>query len=179
VPAPWDTHLSAEERGRVDGLLSPADQERLARLVQEPAAHVDDLRGDPAFQAAVARADVLPRLLGWFTALPGRGTDGWVHDPDRSGPLGPASVAVEWSFAGTYPETRFDRQGDVLGEAANTRFNGVRGVGQQVEVHGISLLGVEDGVFRVRRYIDWAGVYAQLGLSLTWRTPHGAARRRG
>ena len=45
-----------------------------------------------------------------------------------------------------------------------------------VIVHGFTLFGVElddRGETRamVRRYVDWAGVFAQLGLTLNWRTP--------
>jgi hypothetical protein len=32
-------------------------------------------------------------------------------------------------------------------------------------------MGVEEDRFRVRRYVDWAGLFAQLGLTLNWRTP--------
>jgi topoisomerase IA-like protein len=38
-------------------------------------------------------------------------------------------------------------------------------------VRGFSLFVVEDGEFRVRRYIDWIGLYAQLGLGVNWRVP--------
>jgi hypothetical protein len=36
-------------------------------------------------------------------------------------------------------------------------------------------MGVEDEAFRLRRYIGWAGLYTQFGLSLNWHTPLGAA----
>ncbi len=50
-------------------------------------------------------------------------------------------------------------------------FNGIPASGRGVTVHGFSLLGVEDERLVVRRYVDWAGLFAQLGLTLNWRTP--------
>lgn len=44
--------------------------------------------------------------------------------------------------------------------------------GREVVVRGFTLMGLEDdGQFKVRRYVDWAGVFTQMGLTLNWRTP--------
>ena len=69
-------------------------------------------------------------------------------------------VAVEWAFAGVH--SRAD-------------FNGLRASGRNVDVRGITLfqaVDVEGGQrLGFRRYVDWARVFAQLGLTLSWRIP--------
>lgn len=127
---------------------------------EDPSALIERLRDDTEFLVALARADTRPQLLSWFRELPIEGQDnGWSYDQERTGPLGPNAAGVEWSWIGVH-----DNEGDVT-------FNAIAASGQEVTVRGVSLMGVEDGRFRIRRYIDWAGLFAQLGLTLNWRTP--------
>ena len=51
-------------------------------------------------------------------------------------------------------------------------FNDTAPSGRDVVVAGLTIMSVDDdGALRVRRYVDWAGVFTQLGLTLNWRTP--------
>lgn len=50
-------------------------------------------------------------------------------------------------------------------------FNGITTSGREVTARGFTLVGVEDELFKVRRYVYWAGLFAQLGLTVNWRTP--------
>lgn len=151
-------------------LLDDDQQQRLADLVADPDRHLGALRDDLVLQAAIARADVVPRLTGWFTPDERHGPHGWALDPERSGPVGPASAVVAWSFAGEYTEAPPDA-------APRAGFNGVLALGQRLVLPGVTFLGARGGRFRLRRHIDWMGLYTQLGLSMNWRTPLDAARR--
>jgi hypothetical protein len=119
---------------------------------------------DPPFRfgIAMARADTRPWFTRWFTSVL-EGPD-WEADMDRSGSLGSPqqelavrSVAVSWRFQGVH---------DVDGA-----FLELPATGRPVTIRGVSMLGVEDDTFMIRRYIDWAGLYTQLGLTLNWRVP--------
>ena len=126
----------------------------LDRARSDPFGILEEMRsGNTELLVAYAAGDTLPSLEEWFTPI----EPGWVADEERSGPLGRSSVGVEWSFNGVH-----DRDGDFNGLAASFR---------QVEVRGFSILGVEEDRFVVRRYVDWAGLFGQLHLSLSWRIP--------
>jgi hypothetical protein len=176
---PWQRHLEDDENRQMEELFAEDDRrglrDWLEALITSPAEHIDELRADPDLQVAVARLDMMARLLVWFTPDRERGIhrDGWEHVPERSGPVGDTTMSVEWSFTGTYEP--------LPNGEANTRFNGVLAVGQPVELRGVTLMGVEEVegslAFRLRRYVDWVGLYTQLGLSLNWRVTHEAGRR--
>jgi hypothetical protein len=165
-PPNWQDGFDGDERSEdhiarlqsfFDGDLTPADL-------------VDELRRDIELQFALARADTRPHLLSWFSDV--SRTLGWVGDPERSGPIGARAVGTEWSWTGRHdkgPTTVSDREGD--GEVHDDRFNRTAPSGRLVVVRGFTLMGVEGGLFKVRRYVDWAGVFGQLGLTLNWRTP--------
>jgi hypothetical protein len=114
------------------------------------------LRAENDFALAFARADAVTYLRKWFTP-----TQGWRTVEERSGASGGAGVAVEWAWDGVH-----DRPGT---------FNGLSPTGRPVTVKGVTMLGLEDGRVRVWRYVDWAGLFAQLGLSLNWRVPVSSA----
>jgi hypothetical protein len=119
------------------------------------------LRADVELAAAVARADVRPQLVTWFSELAiERRPNGWAAELDRSGALGEQAVGVEWRWQGVH---------DDVGK--RNAFNGIAASNRRVEVHGFTVMSVEDGRFVLRRYVDWAGLWAQLGLTLNWRTP--------
>ena len=130
------------------------DLTRLQELAEDPDECVAILREDPELRSRSARADVAPQLRGWFAPdYPG---GDWHVDPVTSASDAEPLVGVEWSYEGVHSEPTFD---------------GLRATGRRVVVRGFSLFVVEDGEFRVRRYIDWMGLYAQLGLSVNWRLP--------
>lgn len=110
------------------------------------------LREQLEFAVAVARADTRPYLATWFEET----GEGWRAETQRSGPLGPASVAVDWEFEGVH---------------SKDAFNGLAASGRPVVVRGLSIFGVDEERFTVRRHVDWAGLFAQLGLTLSWRVP--------
>ena len=110
---------------------------------------------DEGFRQGLARADALAFLTTMFT--PRRGDESWQPNAERSGRLGEVSAGTEWSFEGLH------EQDDV--------FNGIRATGRSVVVRGFTIMGVEEERFRVRRYVDWAGLYGQLGLTVNWRVP--------
>ena len=76
----------------------------------------------------------------------------------------------EWSFAGAH--------------TVDGAFNGLAASGKDVVVRGYTIMSAEpvdkgDGTdFKVRRYVDWAGLYGQLGLSINWRVPVAAPPRK-
>lgn len=139
--------------------LSPEQLERFLAERGDPESLMASLREDFEFQLALARADIRPHLVNWFSERIVR-TAGWVPDRERSGPIGEQSVGTEWSWTGVHDDER--RAG---------AFNGITGTGREVTVRGFTLMGVDDGQFKVRRYVDWAGLFAQLGLTLNWRVP--------
>jgi hypothetical protein len=147
-PREWerDKALGREELGddaaRLDALFGDNQRE-----------HIDELRGDLDLQVAIAKADCIVKLQRWFSG----GT--WEENRTRSGPLGDASAGVEWSYHGIH--------------AVDNAFNGLRASNRAVTVRGFTIMGIDDddGKFKIRRYIDWAGLFAQLGLTLNWRIP--------
>lgn len=114
---------------------------------------IERLRTDFRVLDAVAFADMMVSLQQWFSD---RATI-WEVDEQTSGPAGSAGAGVEWTYRGTHTQ-------------AGT-FNGLPATGRDVEVHGYSAFTVVDSRLDVRRYIDWAGLYAQLGLVVNWRVP--------
>ncbi len=113
------------------------------------------LRSDDRLWIPIARIDVRPWLVSWFTA-----TADWQIERDLSGPItGTSSVGVAWSYGGVHD----------VAEA----FNGLPATGREVVVRGDTVMGMDryDCRFRLWRYVDWAGLYAQLGLALNWRVP--------
>lgn len=142
--APWVDELSPEQLGR------------FRELQANPKELVDALRNDLELQVAVARADTRPMLRAWFSD---KGE--WRHEPERSGPVGPASVGTEWVFEGVH-----ERDG---------AFNGLHATGRRVEIRGFTIMSAQPtdqgDAFKVRRYVDWAGLYGQLGLTVNWRVP--------
>jgi SnoaL-like domain len=119
------------------------------------------LREDTEFLVALARADTRPHLRSWFSELPIEGQEtGWSFDRERTGAVGENAAGVEWSWTGVHDD----------GPGAGA-FNTIAPSGRDVTMRGVTLMSVEDGRFQVRRYIDWAGLFAQIGLSLNWRTP--------
>jgi hypothetical protein len=148
--APWELDFPPEE---VEFVRSRLD---------DPAELIARLRREGDFAIELARADTRPILVSWFRQMGiERREGGWSHDPERTGPIGPSAVGVEWNWVGKHDEN--DKEGRT--------FNDIAPSGRNVTVHGFTLMGAEDGRFMVRRYIDWAGLFAQLGLSLNWRTP--------
>lgn len=147
------------EMPRWEDELASDQLQRFRSLRNDPQALVASLREDREFQLALARADVRPHLVTWFSeASPRR--DAWLPNRERSGPIGDHAVGIEWSWTGVHDD-----------EGCANAFQGIPGSGRAVTVRGFTLMGVEEGRFRVRRYVDWAGVFAQLGLTLNWQVP--------
>lgn len=119
---------------------------------ERPGALVEIARQQIEVGMAIVRADAVPRFRTWFSE-----TDEFLTPAERSGPLGPGSVAVEWEFNGVH-----DKDG---------AFNGLAASGRPVTVRGFTILSADNGALQIRRYIDWVGLYAQLGLTLNWRIP--------
>jgi hypothetical protein len=136
--------LALEELGQYRGVYEE-NRER-------PGALVEIARQQIELGMAIVRADAVPRFRTWFSE-----TAEFVTPPERSGPLGPASVAVEWEFNGVH-----DKDG---------AFNGLAASGRAVTIRGLTILSADNGRLQVRRYTDWVGLYAQLGLTLNWRIP--------
>jgi len=115
------------------------------------------LRGDEhkPLLVAFAQADTVAGMEAWFGS---RAEGRWEHADERSGAIGEAA-GVEWTYFGIHNR--------------DLAFNGLPATGREVEVHGFTLFGAEGGSLSVRRHIDWAGLFAQLGLALNWRVPLG------
>jgi hypothetical protein len=125
---------------------------RYRQLEGKPPELLGALRQEAAFAHAFARADCVTYLRKWFTP-----TNGWKTVEERSGASGGAGVAVEWVFDG-----RHDGDGT---------FNGLPPTARPVSVKGVTMIGLEGSKLKLRRYVDWAGLFAQLGLTLNWRVP--------
>jgi hypothetical protein len=130
--------------------------ERLDALRDRPVDLLDALRADGAFARAFAHADAVVHLREWFSPA-----GGWSVNEERSGVAGPGGVVVEWRYEGTH-----DRDG---------AFNGLMATGRPVVVRGVTMVGLDAGGVKLHRYVDWAGLYAQLGLTLNWRQPVSGA----
>src|SRR6185295_1413176 len=98
---------------------------RYRDLLAQPEALVNALRADTDFAAAFCRADTITYLRRWFTRR-----QGWAFDKARSGPAGPAGVAVEWSYDGVH-----DTEGS---------FNGLAATGRPVLVRGVTVMGTDE-----------------------------------
>jgi hypothetical protein len=153
-----------EERSPWEDELTPEQLDRFLSLRDNPDDLLGHLREDVELTVALARADTRPVLRSWFSemGIGRRPEGGWSHDPERTGAIGPNAVGIEWRWEGTH-----DDRGAGEGEG----FNAIAPSDRDVTVRGFTLMGAEDGRFKVRRYIDWAGLFAQLGLTLNWRTP--------
>ena len=151
-PPPWEDELTPEQL------------ELFLSLRESPDDLMGHLREDVDLAVTLARADTRPYLRSWFSemGIERRPGGGWSHDPERTGPIGPNAVGVEWRWVGTHKDEADDGGGG---------FNAIAPSGRDVTVRGFTLMGAEDRRFMVRRYIDWAGLFAQLGLTLNWRTP--------
>ena len=130
-------------------------------LRDDPEAFLSAILENGELREALARADTSPLLRSWFTPRD-EGEGGWVADGQRSGAIGKSAAGTEWSFLGVHDQ--------------NETFNGIRATGREVEVRGYTLMSIEstdEGESRVqlRRYVDWVGLYGQLGLSVNWRVP--------
>lgn len=152
--------MTVQEVPNWEDELTP-EQLRLFRVQRtDPRALVASLREDKELQLALARADTRPYLISWFSE-----TEGWLADEERSGPIGEHSVGTEWFWRGVH-----DNAGGV------GAFNGITASGRPVTVTGFTLMSADEAGFSVRRYVDWVGLFAQLGLTLNWRVPVDAAR---
>jgi hypothetical protein len=136
--------------------LRARDQEDLyLRLEGSPGDLLDLVTSDDGFREDLSRADALSFLKTLFE--PQRGEESWQATAERSGRLGEAAAGTEWSFEGLHVHD------DV--------FNGIRATGRPVVVRGFTIMSLEEERFKVRRYVDWAGLYGQLGLTVNWRVP--------
>jgi hypothetical protein len=150
VPSPedWQQRQDALDDDEVARHLAPGTDwpALLARL-----------RDDPAFGLKLVAADSVAALSQWFTAARG----GWREEADRWGLLGDNAYGAAWVYEGDH-DIPF-------------AFNGVPASGRPVTVRGFTLIGPDpsrtDAGVRFRRYVDWAGVFGQLGLTLNWRIP--------
>jgi hypothetical protein len=132
---------------------------RFERLLDEPDQLIAELREDRGFHLAVVRADTMPVVRTWFAERDA----GFRVNLEHSGPVGPASVGTAWVYEGHHVEDR--------------AFNGMRATGKQIELRGYTIMSAAPGAdggrskLQSRRYVDWAGLYGQLGLSIDWRVP--------
>jgi len=133
------------------------NEEEVARYLELQAdwpALLETLTGDLEFGLKIVEADSVAVLSQWFTA-----TDGWREEEGRWGLLGDNAFGVAWEYDGIH-DVPF-------------AFNGLPASGRPVTVRGFTLLGPDpdSGRVQIRRYVDWAGVFGQLGLTLNWRIP--------
>jgi len=138
--------------------------DRFVELLNEPEALLQALRADLDFQIAAARADTVPKVQSWFPARDA----GFQVFREHSGPVGPVAVGTEWSYQGDH--------------SRDDTFNGMRATGKPIELRGYTIMSVgsddPDGSAKLqsRRYVDWAGLYGQLGLTIDWRVPVAAPK---
>jgi hypothetical protein len=139
-----------------EDLLTRRDSERandvLGRVNEGANELVQQLRGDDTMVKNVVAADALSSMLQWFS-----GDEDVDFTPGRSGAVGVEVAGAEWTFRGVH---------DIGGA-----FRGLPATGREVEVHGFTILSAVDDRLMVTRHIDWAGLFAQLGLGLDWRVP--------
>jgi len=50
-------------------------------------------------------------------------------------------------------------------------FNGLFPTQRELQIDGVTIVDDRGGETLLRRYIDWGGVIAQLGLDVSWRLP--------
>jgi hypothetical protein len=118
---------------------------------------------DTDLRSAITYADSVAVLQ----VLGNERDDGWVVDEERSGAIGSASVGVTWRYRMTHDwEPKFDPT------KPQAELRGLPPTGRPLEANGFSIFGVDEKAgFTVRRYVDWAGLYTQLGIGLNWRFP--------
>jgi hypothetical protein len=136
--------------------LGESDLGRYVELQSDWEALLGVLREEPRFGLSVVAADTVAVLNQWFTQV-----REWREEPDRWGLLGGNGFGVAWSWRGAHDIDR--------------AFNGLPATDLPVTVQGFTVLGPEPerrtSRVVIRRYIDWAGLFAQLGLTLNWRIP--------
>jgi hypothetical protein len=136
--------------------LNEEEVARYLELQEDWPALLETLTGDLEFGLKVVEADSVAVLRQWFTAADG----GWRTEAPRSGLLGADAFGVAWEYDGIH-DIPF-------------AFNGVPASNRPVTVRGFTLIGPDpsgSGRVQIRRYVDWAGVFGQLGLTLNWRIP--------
>lgn len=123
---------------------------------------LERMADEPELRSAIAYADsvALLQIVG------NERDDGWLVDDERSGRIGAASVGVAWRYRAAH-----NWEPDYDPTKPNAELRSLAPTGRDLEAHGFSIFGVEGETFQVSRYIDWAGLYAQLGLALNWRIP--------
>ena len=111
---------------------------------------------DTARAVGLVRDDVALGVGRWLPALPGEeleiGVAGTVD-----GPSGTPFTTVQWVHRGR-------------NEGPRDPFIGLAPTGAEVEVHGVTLVedrGGDEPLFH--RYVDWVGVFDQLGLAVSGR----------
>jgi hypothetical protein len=127
-------------------------------LHSDPRMTITRLRDDEELATNLARIDVIHYLEQWFEPV----GSAWQRSGSFIGRSADGPLATEWTFEGRH---------------VNESFNGIRATGQYVTVRGVTIAEPDPhptvgtpGV-RVKRYVDWAGLFAQLGLTLNWRVP--------
>jgi hypothetical protein len=117
---------------------------------------------------ALCRADVEPHFEEWFTPVGGwKAQPAFLMPPDLKGAApSPAVTAIEWQWHGRHDKSY--------------AFNNTLATGTEVTVRGCTVMSFnEKGVLKVRRYIDWAGLLTQIGISVNWRIPVAPDRSTG
>jgi hypothetical protein len=135
--------------------LNEEEVARYRELEADWSALLETLTGDLEFGRKVVEADSVAQLSRWFTAA-----GGWRAEEDRWGLLGENAFGVAWQWDGIH-DVPF-------------AFNGLPASDRPVTVLGFTLMGPDplgSGRVLIRRYVDWAGVFGQLGLPLNWRIP--------
>jgi hypothetical protein len=118
---------------------------------------------DTDLRSAIAYADSVAVLQ----VLGNERDAGWVVDEERSGTIGDrGSVGVTWTYQAVH-----DWEQDFDPTKPQPELRGLPPTGRALEANGFSIFGVDDIGFTVRRYVDWAGLYTQLGIGLNWRFP--------
>ena len=136
-------------------VLNDEEVARYRELQEDWPALLEALTGDPAFGLKVVEVDSVVVLSQWF-----RPTDGWRAEEGQWGLLGDNAFGVAWEYDGIH---------DIP-----SAFNGLPASDRPVTVRGFTLIGPDPsrrGRVQIRRYVDWAGVFGQLGLTLNWRIP--------
>jgi hypothetical protein len=156
------------------GRLAEETRARYEELADDPQRLVEGLREDARLGLALIECDTVTGLSRWFTGL-----EGWSADPEElSGALGHAAFGAAWTFHG-----RHDRGFQMADPPDRSPLSGVQATGREVNVRGFTIIVAEEqgGVERIqlRRYVDWAGAFAQLGLTLNWRVPVPTTTRLG
>jgi hypothetical protein len=133
--------------------------ERVSRLLES-------LVGDTTLRNAIAYADAA-YFLQVFTTRP---EEGWAVNEARSGRIGESGpLGVDWTYQTTHDRGSTREARKVSEQFAP--FLALPPTNRRISAHGFTMLASEDSRFVLHRYIDLAGLYAQLGLGLSWRLP--------